>query len=118
MGRGNSHLFTIIVNGPVNVNDVIDLRPQSLASKRKLHSTPIYLPQTHPVPDKRRYRDVAYVGARRPNTEPYTVASLCHDDLESSGGGDGAEIQGEVHKAIGPLAGPRRVDLRRARLQA
>ena len=115
MGRGNSHLFTIIVNGPVNVNDVIDLSPQSLASKRKLHSTPIYLPQTHPVPDK---RDVAYVGARRPNTEPYTVASLCHDDLESSGGGDGAEIQGEVHKAIGPLAGPRRVALRRAGLQA
>jgi hypothetical protein len=39
MGRGNSHLFTIIVNGPVNVNDVIDLSPQSFASKRKLHST-------------------------------------------------------------------------------
>jgi hypothetical protein len=53
MGRGNPHIFTAIVNGPVNDNDVIDLNPQSLASKRKLQSTPIYLPQTHPVPDKR-----------------------------------------------------------------
>ena len=52
------------------------------------------------------------------NTEPYTVASFCHDDLESSEGGDGAKTQGEVHKAIGPLAGPRRVDLWRAGLQA
>jgi hypothetical protein len=61
---------------------------------------------------------VAYVGTRRSNMERYIVSNLCRDDLESSGGGDGAEIQGEVHKAIGPLAGPRRVDLRRAGLQA
>jgi hypothetical protein len=53
MGRGNPHLFTIIVNGPLNDNGIIDLNPQSLASRMEHHSTPVYLPQTHPVLDKR-----------------------------------------------------------------
>jgi hypothetical protein len=56
MGGGNPHLFAIIVDGPVNVNDVIDLSPQSVASKRKLHSTTKYQPQTHPSPEKRNYQ--------------------------------------------------------------
>ena len=42
-------------------------------------------------PDK-RYRNVAYDGARRTNMERYTIAKLCRDDLESSGDGDGVEI--------------------------
>jgi hypothetical protein len=50
--------------------------------------------------------------------ERYTVAKLCRDDLWSSGGGDGVEIQGEVRKGTGPVAGPRRVGLWRAGLQA
>ena len=32
------------------------------------------------------------VGARKANMERYSVAKLCRDDLESSGGGDGVEI--------------------------
>ena len=50
MGCSNPYLFTIIVNGPVKDNDVIDLNPQSLASISKLHSTTKYLPQTRPSP--------------------------------------------------------------------
>jgi hypothetical protein len=69
-------------------------------------------------PQKRRYRNAGYVGARRANMERYIVAKLCRDDLESSGGGDGVEVQGEVRKASGPVAGPRRVGLRRTGLQA
>jgi hypothetical protein len=39
------------------------------------------------------------------------------DDLQSSEGGDAAEIQGEVCKAAGPVAGPRPFGLWRAGLQ-
>jgi hypothetical protein len=51
MGCGNPYLFTIIVNGPVNDNDVIDLNPQSLASCRwqiqSLASVPQLRRSTH-----------------------------------------------------------------------
>ena len=46
-----------------------------------------------------------------------TLAKLC-PDLVSSGGGNDVEIQGEVRKAAGHVAGPCRVGLRRAGLQA
>jgi hypothetical protein len=64
---------------------------------------------THSVPDEQDCKSVANFGARGTKREL---------ELESSGGGDGEEIQGKVYEAIEPMARASRLGLRHARLPA